>query len=236
MSEATEPVNYYPIEPQNIAYLVKQPAFMLNKSLVSHGYISYQPGSRVGIGAFKTAHLGQLNIDPKPLTGPGHLRNDTIVFKRPYFQGRKTTEGNIRISRYTVADEIEKIIVEGNIFLWATSLMSMAYSFINRALEKASQQPPFDIPQFRFVRAGIVTAQQAITKQSTTTRAAYLIEEYIDPVLEGEYIKYVHNGDPVPLPEKGDDEFELAEFLCFIQHIQYFKTGSSVFVSDFQGM
>jgi hypothetical protein len=61
-----------------------------------------------------------------------------------------------------------------------------------------------------------------------------ILEELID-ASQGEFRKFVHNGSALPLLLPDDDDYDLACFLCFCQHVQWSKTGSLAFVSDFQG-
>ncbi|KAJ7688834.1 hypothetical protein B0H17DRAFT_1135375 [Mycena rosella] len=50
-----------------------------------------------------------------------------------------------------------------------------------------------------------------------------------------DFVKFIHNGDSVPLLNPDDPLYPIAEFLCFTQHVQYFKTDGTVFLSDLQG-
>ncbi|KAJ7855087.1 hypothetical protein B0H13DRAFT_1454311, partial [Mycena leptocephala] len=64
----------------------------------------------------------------------------------------------------------------------------------------------------------------------------YLVEEVIDEEQDGFY-KFINNGSAVPLPLPATDPSlsVLAEFLAFGQHVQYYKTGGMVYLSDLQG-
>jgi hypothetical protein len=48
--------------------------------------------------------------------------------------------------------------------------------------------------------------------------------------------KYIHNSSPLPISTLTGNELHIAEFLCFAQHVQWTKTGTLAFLSDFQGM
>ncbi|KAJ6617309.1 hypothetical protein B0H10DRAFT_1948394 [Mycena sp. CBHHK59/15] len=61
----------------------------------------------------------------------------------------------------------------------------------------------------------------------------YLVEEFIDTEAE-EFVKYIHNGDTGPLLSQEDPFYDIADFLCFTQHVQYLKSSGLVFLSDFQ--
>jgi len=41
--------------------------------------------------------------------------------------------------------------------------------------------------------------------------------------------------NPLSLLDEDDSGYDLALFLAFTQHVQYVKTGSLAFVSDYQG-
>ncbi|TEB26507.1 kinase-like protein [Coprinellus micaceus] len=68
---------------------------------------------------------------------------------------------------------------------------------------------------------------------SPSFKFTYMLEEAIP----GEFVKYIHNGDPRPIlePEEAPKEYELAQFLCFTQHLQYYIWEGVVFLSDYQG-
>ncbi|PPR08009.1 hypothetical protein CVT24_003760, partial [Panaeolus cyanescens] len=68
---------------------------------------------------------------------------------------------------------------------------------------------------------------------SSSNQAAYLLEEVISDDVP--FIKYIHNGKAVPVPKENEEDYEVAVFLCFIQHVQYVATHGQVFISDFQG-
>jgi len=239
VSEVSEPITYYPLVEKALSTLMENPAFILNDSDVLHGYLGYQANDpAIGIGAFKTAHHARLTLNPPANGGLGVATNEHVVMKRPYYnKGRSKDDQPLqhRIARYSVTDELTKVLVEANILMWASCLMSVTYGFIDRFLEKSSQPPPFFIPRLRFVQAGIAVAQQAINRRSTA-HAGYLLEEYIDPSVQGPFIKYIHNTDAVLLSDENEEGYNIALFLCFAQHVQYTKTGCATYVSDFQGM
>jgi hypothetical protein len=238
VSGVSEPIKYYPLIAKDLSVLMETPSFILDDQDIYHGYLGYEANdSPIGIGAFKTAHHARLTVNPLATNGLGAMTNEHVVMKRPYYnKGRNLDEvpEQRRIARYSVSDELTKVLVEANILVWATCLMSVTYGFIDRFLGKSPIPAPFDIPRLRFVQAGIAVAQRALNQRSTA-RAGYLLEEYIDPLLQGPFIKYIHNADAVPLSEKGETDYDIALFLCFVQHVQYEKTGHSAYVSDFQG-
>ncbi|KAJ7841524.1 hypothetical protein B0H14DRAFT_3457471 [Mycena olivaceomarginata] len=115
------------------------------------------------------------------------------------------TSSNRAVVRFAPADEYARAVQEANLLYWAASLMELTYSFIHCFLSKSSADPPFEILQLRFVHAGVAED--------------YLVEEFINESSEG-FVKFVHNGDANPLLDLDDPLYEIAEFLCFTQHVQ----------------
>ncbi|KAF8199240.1 hypothetical protein K438DRAFT_1500860, partial [Mycena galopus ATCC 62051] len=140
--------------------------------------------------------------------------------------------------RYVSADEDVKTVEEANLLYWASSLMKFTYSAINRFRSKASTPPPFEIPQLRFVRAGIAVCHDQVTGSNisnpSSIKRTYLVEVFIEGGPDA-FVKFVHNGDTNALLDAGEELYFIAEFLCFTQHLQYFKTDGTVFLSDLQG-
>lgn len=60
----------------------------------------------------------------------------------------------------------------------------------------------------------------------------YLAEELIDTETE-DFVKFIHNDKAMLLMAANDPLYDIVEFLCFTQHVQYFKT--AVFLLDLQG-
>ncbi|KAJ7926367.1 hypothetical protein B0H13DRAFT_1599685 [Mycena leptocephala] len=195
--------------------------------------------SVIGTGTFKTAHRGHLSLIHLPLEGLGTTQNELVAVKHMYRKQTKNASGNRVVSRFPYADEYLKTVQEANLLYWASSLMDFAYSAIALCVSYADEPPPFTIPKLRFVHAGVAVShdQASGTNISNTSSIwrTYLVEEFIEDGLDG-FTKFVHNGSANPLVDHDDPQFEIAEFLCFVQHMQYFKTDGTVFVSDFQGM
>ena len=63
----------------------------------------------------------------------------------------------------------------------------------------------------------------------------FSIEELIDPAAEGVFVKYINNAAPCPSEGLDEDGLERAEFLCFVQHVQFAKSHGLMFTSDWQG-
>ncbi|KAJ7767848.1 hypothetical protein B0H14DRAFT_2254996, partial [Mycena olivaceomarginata] len=90
---------------------------------------------------------------------------------------------------------------EANLLYWASSIMDFTYSFIHRFLSNTDEEPPFTIPQLRFVHAGVPVSHDQIAgtniNNTSSIRRTYLVEEFIDEELDG-FVKFVHNGDATP--------------------------------------
>ena len=208
----------------------------------------------LGQGAAKTTHSAILSIFNAPSTlSSSHLGrkpNEPVVAKRFYFTKEVAPKGLVpkeaKITRYSYEDERRKVEAEANLLYWADSLMSLANGWIQTQIAQrtVNNDPcPLTIPQLRFVRGGVASVQGGYHslqvgagKVFYQPNATYLIEEVIPSAL-GDFTKYVHNIDPTPqLPSFGGPAYEIAEFLCFVQHLQYWKTDAMVYISDFQGM
>ncbi|KAJ7229890.1 hypothetical protein GGX14DRAFT_383846 [Mycena pura] len=124
-------------------------------------------------------------------------------------------------------------MAEANFLYWATALLELCFAFIRHFIAQAGKQPPFSILKIRFVRAGIAAAKDSTTSNTSSLRRTYLLGEFINNP-ESEFVKFVHNGDTVPLLADDDPLYALAEFLCFTQHVQYTKSGGLIFISDYQ--
>ncbi|KAJ6475575.1 hypothetical protein C8R45DRAFT_826983 [Mycena sanguinolenta] len=193
----------------------------------------------LGIGTFKSAHRGRLTLTHLPEVGLGTTPNELVAVKRMYRpRSNNAAPGKSVVTRYTTADEYAKTVQEANLLYWASSLMEFTYSAINRFLSKASTRPPFEIPQLRFVQAGVAVCHDQVTgtniSNTSSIKRTYLVEEFIEGGSDT-FVKFVHNGDANPLLDAGDELYYIAEFLCFTQHLQYFKTNGTVFLSDPQG-
>ncbi|KAJ7155639.1 hypothetical protein C8R46DRAFT_1351910, partial [Mycena filopes] len=171
--------------------------------------------------------------DPEP--------NECVAVKRMYVRRAKPTETNANgwvINRMMPADEYRKILMEANILLWAGSIMAFTYSFIDHFIENSPDPPPFEIPDIRFVHAGVVLVHQQLNGPlapiSSSICRSYLVEELIDEQEDG-FHKFINNGSATPLPSTDASVSAMAEFLSFTQHVQHHKTKGMLYLSDLQG-
>lgn len=173
-------------------------------------------------GSFKTSHRGSISTDdelPRSLSG-------TVCVKQLYF----TEAGRSGVMRYPGSEELSLILTEALCLDWAVILLDLTYAFIK---DFESEHGDFlgNIPHLRFVEAAI--AEGEIQKKLKY----FLIEEWID-TSKAPFTKYINNGLPVSCvpPSAPTKVKNIAEFLCFAQHVQFQVTNGLVYTSDYQGM
>lgn len=169
-------------------------------------------------GAFKTAHPGSITSDvalPPPLSGK-------VCVKQLYF-----TEAGGIVKRYRGTEEQGYIYCEVCCLDWARTLLDLTYKFI-QDFEEGVKHFPGTIPRLHFVEAAV--AKSRVEK-------FFLVEEWID-TSQAQFIKYINNGRATPcVPKNAPEEtLNIANFLCFAQHVQFQVTGRTMFTSDYQGM
>ncbi len=185
---------------------------IINKDESLLGYISYDKSKLLGKGTFKTAHLASLQwISESPSVGLGSngQKYIPVALKRPY----DDRHSGAVIKRFNYVDESRKVLTEATMLGWADSLLQFAYDFINNfILTTASAEPPFPIPQLRFVKGAIAYSEKSLdsgaANRSTSHRASYLLEELL--LQDDLFIKYIHNADAVPLQDSDEPGYEQA--------------------------
>jgi hypothetical protein len=160
---------------------------------------------------------------------------------------------NGNILRLGAMKELSELSVECNTIYWATAILRSTYDWIDdfdRGEEEVGRQRPFSIPRLQFVKAGLscVLSPHGSTNMTKAVLERLKNKDSISPsfkftymlkeAIPGEFVKYIHNGDPRPIlePEEAPKEYELAQFLCFTQHLQYCIWEGVVFLSDYQGV
>jgi len=171
------------------------------------------------MGTFKTAHPGRIisQLGPIPTCFA-----QKICVKQAY---RHKSTGEI--SRYRDTEAHAKVVKEVVCLDWATILLDLTYRFIEEAVAEHGE-PLGGIPQLRFVRA--MLAEDPVAQKH------FLIEEWIGGDME--FVKYINNGHPVSCVrgDASEEVHQIAEFLCFAQHVQFNKTGGLAYTSDYQGL
>lgn len=160
-----------------------------------------------------------------------------VAMKRPF--RTKKAGGMVRL---VYVEEEQSVFDEAKILVWASALLKLAYAFIAAEVDERAAggllPPPFDIPEFTFVAAGIAVAQKPVvasTSSSGTNRAVYLLEERL-PGEKTDFVKYLHNASACSDLDANDPDYPRAQFLEFLQHVQYQITHGVAYVSDFQGL
>ncbi|KAJ7643018.1 hypothetical protein DFH06DRAFT_999447 [Mycena polygramma] len=202
-----------------------------------------EKGEYLGIGTFKTAHPAYLTLIHLAAEGLGSKPNEAVALKIMYVRRSQPTAENPDawvINRLMPLDEHRKIIMEANVLLWATSIMVFTYSFIWHFVKNSPHPPPFEIPEIRFVHAGVAILHEQgrqLNSSKSAISCSYLVEELIDQQRDG-FHKFINIASAVPLPlpsTAGKSVAAVAEFLSFTQHVQYYKTKGMVYLSDLQG-
>ena len=241
-------MDFYPIPTCSLNELTAtKAAFNIKEAELFSGSIrlDLSVNGLIGVGAFKMAQSAQLTLLPLRRSGIGSRSNHNIVLKRPYIDD-KSEPG---FMRYILTDESNLLYREVNVLYWAKVLLKLTYNFIDRTVNNASALPPFEIPCLCFIDAGLVFAYSFATvatnasektgqsvRPGGTVSTIYLAEELIPTSSEGEFVKYIHNGNAVPCDLFDTEANKIAEFLAFTQHVQYAKTDGQVYISDYQGM
>jgi hypothetical protein len=233
MMPSVEHVIFYLIVPATFDDLLCNPeaeVFTCSLQSARLGVLAVSP-EYLDHGAFKTVQNGYLTLLPAATSGLGSKANHHVAVKRLFMNGHRDENGFFHITRYSNAiEENEVTMTEANMLYWSDSLFSFALSYIEHFL--ATHLPPtdFQVPQLRFVHAGVAVVQ---SPSSEITRT-YLLEEFIDDH-RTEFVKYINNNNAAPREMTSVDRTEVAEFLCFTQHFQYWKSGGRVYLSDLQG-
>ncbi|KAF6745673.1 hypothetical protein DFP72DRAFT_824152 [Ephemerocybe angulata] len=207
------------------------PSFVatLEQAKTYQGLLSVTP-SPLGKGGFKTAHAATLIGCSDPNRLSKHFDGQQLVAKRPYTKSGRHLGG---MKRLPVQEELLHIINECNLMYWCSTIMRCVYQFISAKVEEKGE-PPFEIPNLRFVRSGFC---YAISSQGESISPMITLGYMLEEMIHGDFVKYIHNGHPVPCtePPLSDEEYKIAEFLCFTQHVQYLQTKGLAFISDYQG-
>jgi Alpha-kinase family len=176
-------------------------------------------------GSLKTAHQGRLTptgivkVDEFPWT-------DNVAIKRMY-EGKKNPKGGSSLQRQPAPLDMIDTIQELRNNDWSHAMMMDAYAFISEK-RKSKGNPPFEIPAMEFVRIGRLTSQKPVR--------VMIIEEYIDPKIEGKFRKYLDNRSPIPFEFRNPEDTHRGNFLSFVQHVMWERSKGHAFVGDFQGL
>ncbi|KAJ7205242.1 hypothetical protein GGX14DRAFT_368183, partial [Mycena pura] len=93
--------------------------------------------------------------------------------------------------------------------------------------------PPFPVPDMCFVHAGLAISHTSTSYDSAIANT-FLIEELLDTSSSG-FEKFINNGSAQPVEAAMSAHPDICMFLTFTQHLQYWKSGEAIFLSDLQG-
>jgi len=185
-------------------------------------------------GGFKLAAFGTLT----PSIFNSKAEGAAICAKRAYNSMERIVELDGLLTKKTVdipheaEKQFQNLMMEVSCLVWAQALLGIVYDFV-KAEGQGDVNVPFNIPQFRFVKAAIAIEQSS---SASVKKTSFLLEEVVDANVEGPFRKYINNVSPEPLLMETKADEERAKFLAFSQHVQYWKTKKQAFVSDYQGM
>ncbi|KAH8118046.1 hypothetical protein DFH11DRAFT_1541294 [Phellopilus nigrolimitatus] len=175
-----------------------------------YGSLTVAVGKTLGTrGAFKTSHIGKIVFSD----GSQNIGRLSI-----YAMGKG---GKIvRVDKHREADSLcqELMVME-----FAVALHSACYDWM-RNEDLIHGPPPIPVPQTSFVSFALVVA-------SADKDKVFLVEKLID----GLFVKFIHNSSGKPAVDGNDArDFEVAVFLCFMQHLQYVLSKEQAYISDYQ--
>ncbi|KAG2359561.1 hypothetical protein BDR07DRAFT_210897 [Suillus spraguei] len=224
-------IQFHPIPVRPLADILKTPqyySFKPNISNLSIGQLTIDVPIRsmIGISAFETAHPGWLTLSPLSSSGLGSRAQQDVVVKQPFHRPPPHTTGSsvLKISRYPLPDEHEKLLNECNLLYWAKSLLDFTYKYIDHCIDAAPTLPSFPIPHVCFVEVGIALAfsRHLSNTQGTSEQApmadikagmfsaVYLLEERVTSGTPNDqtFTKFIHNKDYGPSLD--EDEYSYA--------------------------
>lgn len=176
-------------------------------------------------GSFKQAYTGRIcSLSGAPFP-------DAVPFTSGAEVCAKRAIKSVRGSKIELLDDASSLSVlarEMRALEYGAALTKLGYSFIDRELQKADDPPPH-IYRLSYVNFALFIAEPTSNGGKRGSNGVFLIEDLLNV---NTFEKYLTNSSVVPLEE---DRSDFTEFLNFIQHVQWAKTGGGMFVSDFQG-
>ncbi|KAL4072558.1 hypothetical protein V8B97DRAFT_2023342 [Scleroderma yunnanense] len=168
------------------------------------------------------------------------IKKAEIVIKQPYID-HNVAKPEPPFMQLTLKEEFRRLYCEANVLYWAKALLKMMYNYIDSSMNEADK-PPFEIPHLCFIDTGLLlvysnrpnTSKGPGNTQTGMVSTVYLAEELIPLSNDVDFMKYIHNGNAASCWLANATANEIMEFLAFTQHVQYFKTGSQVYISDYQ--
>lgn len=118
--------------------------------------------------------------------------------------------------------------------IWAQALFRLVYNYIDSVNKTNKVRDFIEVPKMRFVDAALAieVVEQGSSKNPPRI---FLLEEMISEATEGVFRKYMNNLPSNYFHFDNEEDYTRADFLRFSQHLQYWKTKGSAYVSDYQG-
>ena len=134
---------------------------------------------------------------------------------------------------YDPANQIKHLITEIVCLVWADALLKLVYHFVEGQDHPVGCQEHQDIPvipQLHFTSCALACSDDRSN--------IYLVEEFIDKKVEGQFRKYINNSSALLSLSHlhGEEAINITYFLSFSQHIQYVKTKGLAYIFDYQGV
>ena len=170
-------------------------------------------------GAFKVAYFGTSSVALMPVSEFKSASDANRVCAKFCFM----MDNMGREQPCLPSNQVRKLLMELRCLSWAHALMTLVYSFVD-----SFETPPIKVPNVAFVAAAL-----AIGQHTTKEKGHVLL---LEQPIQGTFRKFIHNASATILPIEDPNMRNIAEFLSFSQHVQYYKTKKLAFISDFQGM
>ncbi|KAJ7763608.1 hypothetical protein DFH07DRAFT_738759, partial [Mycena maculata] len=139
--------------------------------------IHHSHNSEPSFGGFKSVVPGWTN---KSMIKSG----STDLCLKQGFYTRPNSDDNEKIF-YNGMSQISFLSGELNLLGWGKTMMELVYHYISQR-EESKGKPAFEVPSMRFVDGGLAICQPE-------QKQAFMIEEWIDPLTQGAFVKYIHN-------------------------------------------
>ncbi|KAJ3760083.1 hypothetical protein EV360DRAFT_40552 [Lentinula raphanica] len=105
------------------------------------------------------------------------------------------------------------------------SLLDHVQAYVQQVAEKKTC--PLPIYPLRFVPAAITL----LDSDGGSKSATFIVEDRINGIWQ----KYVGNANAKPVMHPDQPGYERAQYMCFLQHLQFEKTRGLAYISDWQG-
>ncbi|KAJ8482726.1 hypothetical protein ONZ45_g14850 [Pleurotus djamor] len=192
------PIEFMAVIVPSFNDIIPSPSLTWSTNSIRHGTLC-NTNEQVGLGSFKTCHIGTISLVDPGETEVDLLRgldHQIVAVKRFYFQEPKNGPSRAlqQIQRYGVVDEFKRTLLEANILRWASSLLEFGYSFVDYTIESldaavsrsdhSSDTIPnlaerlellstlrYTIPRLRFVHAAVVKSYTQVPHDSIASTA-----------------------------------------------------------------